>query len=301
MAQDKEKFAARKQVIELGGAFAKWGTFAVGGLCLVLYSNEIGHFPEGLDLGEGLAFYLVCAGFFLVYGLYTAICTAMGSVLMALPMRMAHRLGLRKGQAKGTQTGLALLHADFSPMWDFPVVGLGIVGFVLLAFHATRDLTNAALFLVVPVMQGMAVGFLLVVRRRQQHLKTGLLVGGETPQDLEERKANTVIAQRLLTAWIIVAPMLIGPERMFLVDAAFRAAQLRKDNAIIHVKTPWSTRVAASKLTAGKSFLGADYVEFRGVKVLLRSVGDKVVIELPQGTGSAAVKLPVPADSIYVE
>ena len=54
-----------------------------------------------------------------------------------------------------------------------------------------------------------------------------------------------------------------------------------------------------SKLVHEKSFLGADYVQFRGVNVLLRSVGDKVVIELP--TDKATTKLSIPSDSIFVE
>lgn len=76
-------------------------------------------------------------------------------------------------------------------------------------------------------------------------------------------------------------------------------AQLRKDNATVHMKSPWSDRVAMSKLVHEKSFLGADYVQFRGVNVLLRSVGDKVVIELP--TDKATTKLSIPSDSIFVE
>lgn len=93
--------------------------------------------------------------------------------------------------------------------------------------------------------------------------------------------------------------MLLAPEKLFLVNAAFRLAQLRKDSATIHVKAPWSARVAQSNLPKSQSFLGGDYVEFKKVKVLLRSVGQKVVIELPNASG--ITRLSIPTDAIYVE
>lgn len=83
------------------------------------------------------------------------------------------------------------------------------------------------------------------------------------------------------------------------MDAAFRLAQLRKDNATIHVKVPWAARVGKSTLPQSQSFLGGDYVEFKKVNVLLRSVGQKVVIELPNAAGKT--RLSIPADAIYVE
>ena len=48
------------------GLYEEWGTLAVGGLCLLIDSNEIDQFPEGINLGEGLAFYLVSAGFLIM-------------------------------------------------------------------------------------------------------------------------------------------------------------------------------------------------------------------------------------------
>lgn len=98
---------------------------------------------------------------------------------------------------------------------------------------------------------------------------------------------------------LAIAPFFLAQNRTFLVDGAFRVAQLRKDNATVHVKSPWSDRVAMSRLVHDKSFLGAEYVQFKGVNVLLRSVGAKVVIELP--TDKATTKLSIPSEAIFVE
>jgi hypothetical protein len=163
-----------------------------------------------------------------------------------------------------------------------------------------RDLSNAAVFLSVSLLQGCLVIFLLVVRRRWEYLRVGLVLQNESAEVIQRRRLTILNVHRVLLGLIVIAPLLIGPDRTFLVDAAFRVAQLRKENATVHVKKPWATRVSVSTLETGKSFLGDDYVEFKSVKVLLRSVGEKVIIELPQYSGKA-IKLPIPSESIYVE
>ncbi|WP_157773825.1 hypothetical protein [Variovorax atrisoli] len=289
-----------KEMVDLGGSFVRWGSLATGGLCLLLYSNEIGQFPEGLNLGEGLAFYLVCAGFWIAYSLYVLILTALGSLIMVLPARAAYRAFRRRRALSKTHRNSVDLPIDFSPMYDLPCVGLALVGLLVLVIHAATDLTRAALFLALAILEGVLVATFLLVRRRHVHLSAGLLVHSDTQEDIKRKRSATALAQQVAIGFIVLAPLAVGPERFGLVETAFKTAQLRKDNAVIHVKKPWSVRVASSKLVPGKSFLGDEYEEFRGVKVLLRSVGEKVVIELPNA-GGAAAKLPIPADSIFVE
>jgi len=301
MSDTKSKSTELNEFAGLIGTFAKYGTLLVGGLCLLMYSNEIGQFPEGVGIGEGLAFYLVCAGFLIAYSLYTVICTATGSLLLAWPARALLRAVVRKEALGRKRVGQVLLHTDFSSMWELPVVALGILGLtghgIFICFSAQP--AKAALFLAVPLAQGAGMVFLLVVTRRQRHLESGVVLPEYSDRSIVTKRRDTVTARRVFFVWLALAPMLLAPEKLFLVDAAFRLAQLRKDSATIHVKAPWSTRVAQSTLTGSQSFLGGDYVEFKKVNVLLRSVGQKVVIELPSASGAA--RLSIPADSIYVE
>lgn len=289
-----------KDLVELGGSFVRWGSLSMGGLCLLIYSNEIGQFPEGLNLGEGLAFYLVCAGFWLVYSLYVVILTALGSVLMAWPARVAYEVRRRKRASTEARRSSVDLPVDFSPMYEFPCIAFGLLGLLVLGIYAFSDAMGAAVLFALALLQGLFVATFLLVRRRHIYLASGLLVHSDTHEDVRRKRATTTLAQRVVIGFIVVAPLVIGSERFALVDAAFRTAQLRKEKAVIHVKKPWSTRVASSKLVPGKSFLGEDYEEFREVKVLLRSVGEKVVIELPQTIGRP-VKLPIPSSEIFVE
>ncbi|WP_096698410.1 hypothetical protein [Polaromonas sp. AER18D-145] len=297
MTQLKENIPILKDTADLIGTCARWGTILVGGFCLLLYSNEIGHFPEGLDLGEGLAFYLVCAGFWLAYSVYVLIATAIGSLLWGRPAGILEKLGSKRNVKKHPDR--VNLETDFSPMWEFPVWVLAVFGFLILVL-LYRDISSVAIFLGVSLLQGMLVVLLLVVRRRGEYLRAGFMLKNESAEVIEKSRLITLTTHRILLALIVIFPLALGPDKTALVSTAFRVAQLRKENATVHVKKPWAARVSISTLKGGTSFLGDDHVEFKGVKVLLRSVGEKVIIELPQSSGKA-IKLPIPSESIYVE
>jgi hypothetical protein len=47
---------------------------------------------------------------------------------------------------------------------------------------------------------------------------------------MTERR-DTVSARRAFFVWLVLAPLLLAREKLFLVDAAFKLAQLRKDGA----------------------------------------------------------------------
>jgi hypothetical protein len=104
----------------------------------------------------------------------------------------------------------------------------------------------------------------------------------------------------LLFAFWLLAPMLIGRNQGNFVDAAFRVAQLRKDHATVHVAVPWDKPLADAGLHAAASFLGSTYVRFDDVTVRLRSMGSRVVIELPTARGEHRY-IRIPRASIEVE
>lgn len=300
MSDSKIRLSFYKDIAEMIGLYAKWGTLAVGGLCLLVYSNEIDHFPEGINLGEGLAFYLVSAGFLIAYTMFALIVTAMGAVVMGLPTVLFQRFRHRRLSVQRTHLE-SQLKADFSPMWTGPVLGMGSLGLLIWLLYSLGHPIEGAKFLPVPFMQGLLVAFSLGVQRRLRVLDVGLVMNGNDDAERNRRRNASRMAQNVLLVGIIFCPMLLAPNRTFLVDAGFRIAQLRKDNATIHVKKPWAERVSRSTLTPRKSFLGEDYQEFENVNVLLRSVGTKVVVALPKIGDKLAAPLSIPADYIVVE
>src|SRR5260370_6589135 len=86
MSEKKEqKVSTVKDVVEITSAAVRWGALLAGGFCLLYYCTEIGHFPEGIELGEGLAFYLISVAFMLICAFYITCLTALGSALVGLP------------------------------------------------------------------------------------------------------------------------------------------------------------------------------------------------------------------------
>jgi hypothetical protein len=291
-----------KELVDLSGAIVRWGALSMGGLCLLMYTNEIGQFPEGLNLGEGLAFYLVCVGFWIVYSLYVMGLTAAGCLLIGPLMKWAQKMNRRRAANKMMKLPRNTdAPTDFSPMWDVLVAVAGVCGLFFIGFYIWKNPKIGWIALLLSLCQGLLVAMGLWLRRQHTYLQSGLVVATDIPSDPDRKLATVRFMQRPLIALLFVLPLLIGPERMFLVDAAFKIAKLRKDNATIHVQKPWSVRVSVSTLQPTESFLGDEYVQFKNVKVLLRSVGEKVVIELPQTGSAPAVKLPVPSSHIIVE
>lgn len=137
-----------KELAELIGIFGKWGVLFIGGLCLLIYANEIGSFPEGLQLGEGLAFYMVAAGFVLVYGFYTLGLVALGSIAARWPYQgFVFALYWYRGKQikKKKQSSFEqLVPIDFSVMWSAEIWGGALLGIALIGFLVIQ---GAALWL----------------------------------------------------------------------------------------------------------------------------------------------------------
>ncbi len=59
-------------------------SIALGSACVILYCIRIGHFPQGLALGDGLLFLLAAGCFGFLYAFFTASLIGLGSCLSPL-------------------------------------------------------------------------------------------------------------------------------------------------------------------------------------------------------------------------
>ena len=305
MQQDPERTPDRlsqlKQFGELGNAALKWITVVPGSICMLLYSVKMGQFPEGLALGEGLAFYLICAAFWIAFSLYVGAASVLG-VVVAGPLMAFFE---RRKRARAVGSG-HLLHMAPTTSFAFSkdpmlrtIAAVVLAADLVLALKWWQDSLQ---FLLMALIQGAALCFLVEIVAKLRWLRQPLVHADSPPAEVQRSVRGLKQARAGLGAALLLVPLLVGPQGISLVDAAFRAAQLRKDHATIHVKKPWAIRVVRSGLVAHESFMGEDYAEFRDVTVLLRSVGTKVVVELPGTTvDGTTVKLPVPAAAIEVE
>lgn len=283
-----------KDIWELASSVIKWGSLLIGGVCLLATSAAIGQFPEDINLGEGIALYFLSAGFVLAYALYWLAVTSIGLCLLRWPMellRLAHRHIPRHAPA--------YLPTSFKAMWVFPTWLIALLSalfsLTLFRFKLVDVLTYGSII----VLQGFIGGLLLLIRRKLRFEASGLSMAA-VPGERSTDPIGLRQGAYFLFAFWLLAPILIGQNQGNFVDAAFRVAQLRKDHATVHVAVPWNKPLADAGLHAGASFLGSTYVRFDDVTVRLRSMGSRVVIELPTARGKHRY-IRIPRASIEVE
>lgn len=277
----------------------KPGAVVFGGLCLLVYCNEIGQFPEGIGLGEGVAFFLICSTFALIYALYLGLSIAAGCTLHALPGRIALRWWNKKERADAILPNHVNGQSRFALLWNPTIISIGLFALCLLVGIGVKStLCMALAFLLIAFLHGLGVLLLLALSARST---VGKLhepgVGSVEQSNYEQRVVITRVRQVLLIA-LVTLPFGNTPALIAFVNKAFSLAQLRKENATVHIQSPWYEPVQQGYGPATGSFLGADYRQFQHMTVLLQGVGSKVVIQLrePAGTRSFAI----PKESIQV-
>lgn len=280
---------------ELATSIIRWGALVLGGVCLLVNSALIGQFPEDLALGEGVALYFLSVGFLLAYALYWVGVTSIGLLMFRWLMPLLLKRVAKHSRSKTA----AVLHTEFSVLWA-PAIWMLAIATIVLGAVAVRPTPMVAFqFLLVAVWQGLLGSALWFARSRLQSRKSGLSLTSNRSEKRAEDPSSLRALAGFFVVWVLL-PFCFVPGGVSFVDAAFRVAQLRKDHAVIHVRSPWDKRLTQAGMQAGESFLGADYARFGNVTVSLRSLGSRVVLELPAKSGKRQF-ISVPKTNIEVE
>lgn len=265
-----------KEVWELATAIIRWAALVIGGTCLLLICVTTGWFPEDITLGEGVALYFISVGFVIAYAAYWLGVTSVGLLLARWPMEFAFRI---RKKTPSHAAGYAL--SNLRIMWSLPVWGAAAIAVALVATQPIRiGWYGIVMYACVLSLQGAMGGMLLAMYRGIRLNESGLRLTDHARLDGENPTDFRGFTYVLGGMWIL-APGLIGLANDSLMNSAFRMAQLRKDNAVVHVAVPWSQRLIVAGLQPRESFLGADYARFENVTVRMRSIGARVVLEVP--------------------
>lgn len=299
----KEKIGKCKDIVDLIANTAKLGTFTIGGICWVKYINEIGHFPEGVNIGDGITMYLLTSGFLFIYGVFLIGTTSLGSLLMSFLLPLIEK-GLcfwrkwRKSQSRRKEN-FVIIH-QFERMREGYLIAPSIIG-VLLILMISKSFSQLLLLITCAAAQGIFYGVYLQSDKNASYNKFRLAASNSSTMPNEA--GQLVKFKFIIMAVIVSIPSLFATKfsNVSFVDAAFNFSHLRKENATIHVKAPWSYKINRGSNISSISFLGKDYLEFKGIKVLLQSIGSSVVIELPAGKDKVVSTLAIPKDAIFVE
>nr|WP_315218814.1 hypothetical protein [uncultured Duganella sp.] len=113
-----------------------------------------------------------------------------------------------------------------------------------------------------------------------------------------DKMAKLKVSRWVAPFFIIAVPLLMGGATGELLDASMRAAKIRLESPVVHIKEPYSSLMPKS-LVASTIQAPADYVAYEGATVLFNGFGTLTVLSFQDGIKRRT--LDVPNEYIIVE
>jgi len=268
-----------------------------GGICVLGYSLRIGHFPQGLTIGDGLLFMLAAACFGIVYALFVASLVSLG-VVMSPVIKLLTKIYMWSYKYRKARPP--------SQVYDFAKFSLPYLIFAIFAFffilglgsHDANAYWNLPLLAI--AMYFFYSGFLSAGEKiRNLEISQNSLVKIDKQGDLPVTKIQQLRkAQMLSLALILIMPMLLGGVTGQLLDGAMRQAHIRIESAAIFVKEPYASLIPAVKKSKTQPLV-MQYVKFDEILILSKGIGNMTVLYLPDGKSEK--RLEVPNDQLIVD
>jgi len=124
-----------ESLLKLTGAALKF-SIALGSACVIIYALRVGHFPQGLTLGDGLLFMLAASCFGVVYAMFVGCLVSLGIVL-SIVIRPTLNFVLKRIQAK-TNTKKELTYE--MALFHWGAIPFALVAMVLIWVFGQRDI-----------------------------------------------------------------------------------------------------------------------------------------------------------------
>ncbi|MDC6383480.1 hypothetical protein BW687_025265 [Pseudomonas graminis] len=263
-----------------------------------MYALKIGHFPQGLALGDGLLFLIAAACFGFVYVMFAICMGSIGIFFSPLIRGIIHLLAWIVFKVTKSEKAIKYQLAPFH--WiSIPFAG---IGGLLIFWMGKRDpvaymnlpLLPIAIYLFYSIARSSGADY-----RREDRLARATIVTTESERLAHANKAdNNKTAYFASVSVLIFLPLLFGGVTGQLTDGAMRLAQVRVEKAMVYVKAPYSTLLPAD-LNAADIQAPEGYKAFRDVTVLFQGFGTTTAIGFKDKDRSRQVDLP--NDSLIVE
>ncbi|MDE3739401.1 hypothetical protein PSH28_22585 [Pseudomonas resinovorans] len=271
-------------------------SIALGGACVILYSIRIGHFPQGLALGDGLLFLLAAGCFGFMYAIFVAGLIGLGSCLSPVTNRVLKFSSWIMTKLRGKKTESLY---ELEP-FQWAAVPFAFLALVMIGGLGQQDHSVYLKLLAVAVMLHFLYSVVIDTGRK---LRAAEKLQGTVIETPDKAKASTD-ADKYKNVYLIVCflmvlmPLLLGGVSGQLVDGAMRLANVRIDEAVIYTKAPYDALLPDSLIAKDlKSPEG--YKAYKGISVRFKGFGSTTVIAFKDGV--ATRQLEIPNDQIIVE
>lgn len=287
--------SATDSLMKVAGAAVKL-SIALGSACVILYSIRIGHFPQGLTLGDGLLLLLAAGCFGFLYTLFTAGLVGLGSCLSPLTNQALKFFCWVMAKLRRRKIDPTYRLEPFR--WI--AIPCALAAVVMIIALGSSDysvyLKLVAVAVILHILYSCAVDTSKKLRAAQK-LKDSVI---ETPYKaqatVEVSKHKNIY--HIVCLLMLLLPLLIGGVSGQLVDSAMRLANVRIEQPVIYAKAPYDELLPES-LIAKNLKVPEGYKAYEGISVRFRGFGSTTVVAFKDK--DAERQLEIPNDQIIVE
>lgn len=268
----------------------------VGGICISAYSLKIGHFPQGLTIGDGLLFMLAAACFGIIYIFFVGSLVSLGVTVSPL-IKYFSQIYLWTYKFRNTRKPSQIY--DFAKFkWSYLIFAFFAVLFVLgLGSNDHNAYWNLPLLSI--AMFFFYSAYLSTgekIKNLEISLKSVVQID-EKDSSATGKIENLRKAQMLSLGVLMVMPLFVSGVTGQLLDGAMRQAHLRIENAIVFVKEPYATLIPVTAKSPAQP-MPAQYVKFEKITVLFKGLGTTTVLSFVEG--KVEKRLEIPNDQLIV-
>lgn len=286
-----------ESLLKLTGAALKLSV-GLGSACVIIYALRIGHFPQGLTLGDGLLFMLAASCFGAVCAMFVVCLLSLGIALSVVIRPIFNFLfkyiQKRINPKKEMAYKLAQFHWWSIPFATFAILLIWLFGKRDMVAYWNLPLLSIALYIFYSIAKSAGDQY-----RQHEHLLASVIVTAEKGELQNYDKAGKLKSAYLVSiAVVMLTPLIIGGVSSLGVDGAMRMAQVRIEHAAVYVKAPYSALIPDTLII--KEVKAPDgYKAYADVTVQFKGFGNTTVISFKDG--ALRRQLDVPNDQIIVE
>lgn len=299
----KTSFSLFESYLERFSKLANVGfkfSIALGGIFVIVYALRIGHFPQGISLGDGLLFLLAAGCFGVVYAFFVGSILSLG-ICLSLIVRPVLIWIVTLCCFIKASANIKKQKYNFAP-FDWRAIPFAVFAVFFIIKFGQEDLT---VFWGLPLLSvGLYFTYsaALALRGRAKQIEkllSSLIYTSEKEQiqHLSEfkRHSSGYLFCIILT---LLLPLMVGGVNGKLMDGAMRLAHVRIENSIIYIKEPYNAFFPLA-LIKRISQVPEGYTAYGDITVLFKGFGNTVVVEFKDGESQR--KLEIPNNHVIIE
>lgn len=287
--------SATDSLMKVAGAALKL-SIALGSACVILYSIRIGHFPQGLALGDGLLFLLAAGCFGFLYAFFTAGLVGLGSCFSPLTNQVLKLSSWVMAKLRGKKINPTY---ELEP-FQWPAIPFAAMAVVMIIALGGSDysiyLKLSAVAVMLHIFYSVAIDASKKLRAAQRLQGSVIETPDKALAAVEASKQKSIY--HIVCFLMMLLPLLISGVSGQLVDAAMRLANVRIEHPVIYAKAPYSELLPES-LIAKNLEAPVGYKAYEGISVRFKGFGSTTVVAFKDEDTER--QLEIPNDQIIVE